>query len=164
MAADIVLSGSTLNISGTSGNDTVEVREVGSWDGTTLSVTVKNADTGALLKSHSIPKEWVANLQLIGLAGNDTIVCGTSIPSVILGGDGNDTIQVQSKNHTIDGGTGTDNVAGTAALDYLMASADNIELFQGKTKTQWGSSTQSAGGYDPYSTELMYEKNGAWGY
>ncbi len=96
MAADIVLSGSTLNISGTSGNDTVEVREVGSWDGTTLSVTVKNADTGALLKSHSIPKEWVANLQLSGLAGNDTIVCATNIPSVILGGDGNDTIQVQS--------------------------------------------------------------------
>ncbi len=153
MAADIALVGGVLTVTGTSGNDAIEVREVGTWDATSLSVSIKNSTTGEVVLTRSVAKEAVQSLVLNGLAGNDTIVCATNKPAVINAGDGNDMIKVQSKYSHVDGGLGTDNLGGTAAVDCIYASL-GVETVLGKAASTWGVLTQDAGGTSRYSEEV----------
>src|SRR5207253_4518260 len=58
---------------------------------------------------------------IYGLAGGDTISAdGTSIPVVIYGGDGNDTLTGGSGDDIIFGGAGDDVITGGAGNDFLI--------------------------------------------
>lgn len=152
MAADIALVGGVLTVTGTSGNDAIEVREVGTWDGTSLSVSIKNNTTGEVILTRSVATEAVQSLVINGLAGNDVISSKSNKSAVINAGDGNDTIEVQSKYSQVDGGSGTDNLGGTAAVDCIYASL-GVETVLGKAASAWGVLTQDAGGSSRYGGE-----------
>jgi Ca2+-binding RTX toxin-like protein len=115
MAADILLSSSgVLNISGSAGNDQIEVADAnvgtGGWyDGgsTQLRVTITNRDTGQVVSSQIFSKDAVKNLVIEGGDGNDVINNYTNKPSMIHAGDGNDTVQ---------GGSGFDKITGAETI------------------------------------------------
>ena len=123
-----VLVGSTLTVTGTSGDDVISFSE-----GASLVVTFNGVQT-------SFTPAQVTIVSILGLAGNDTITInslnvGTSLSAD--GGDGNDTITVNSVvtspvtlignngNDTLTGGSGNDSIQGGLGINLLNGGAGN---------------------------------------
>jgi len=68
----------------------------------------------------------VAVLQLFGLAGNDFLANNTSIPSILSGGDGGDTIFGGFARDVIFGGRGVDHLFGRDGDDFIFADHDYL--------------------------------------
>jgi Ca2+-binding RTX toxin-like protein len=117
------LSGSTLNVYGTPGYDTLQV---------TLSqgpvVNVINVYDNGI--TTGFPARLVTNVQVHGFAGNDTIGIGGGVPAAfITGGDGDDYIVGGNAADSLWGGNGNDTIVGGAGNDYIRGEADNDTIY-----------------------------------
>jgi Ca2+-binding RTX toxin-like protein len=116
MAADIVLGNDgVLRVTGSTGNDTIMVKEVG-WG--TVQVSIADSNSGAILRTASFD-DGVQLLEINGDFGNDVITNASALPSTIRGGDGQDTITGGSNEDRIFGDAGTDYLYGEGGNDYL---------------------------------------------
>jgi hypothetical protein len=81
-------------------------------------------DTIAVGPGHRFQIVDVAILQMFGMAGNDTMLNDTSIPSIQSGNDGSDTITGGFSRDVIFGGRGIDHLSGRAGDDFIFADID----------------------------------------
>jgi Ca2+-binding RTX toxin-like protein len=119
--AGITLAGDgTLNVVGTTGNDTISVNLTGGQVVAKLNATTKSFAVAAVKK-----------LSLSGDAGADNISVGNtvSVPATIKGGAGNDTLKGGGGNDSLDGGTGADDMRGGPGADAADYSARTKTLF-----------------------------------
>lgn len=74
-----------------------------------------------------------------GLAGNDTItgVDNSNISDSLFGGDGNDSLVGQNGNDFLDGGTGADTLNGGVGLDFYVVDSAN-DVIQGENDPGYG--------------------------
>jgi Ca2+-binding RTX toxin-like protein len=115
MAAGIVQTGSTLMIEGTTGNDTIEVRQVSS----DLVVSFNGQDFRGSASN-------VKKVKFFGANGDDRFVNLTSIPSIQSGGNGNDTLIGGDGNDVLTGGRGNDRLEGGRGHDRYVFGGSNL--------------------------------------
>ncbi len=152
LAADIALGADgILRINGSTSDDTISIQEVGWGD-----VRVTISTNGAVLKQQAFSGDLVTSLQVSGDSGNDKITNATTIPSVINGGDGDDSLTGGSArdqiygglgNDTLTGGDGDDSLNGNGGTDYLYGGMGNDTVYGGDDTVVdyiWG----NAGGDD----------------
>jgi Ca2+-binding RTX toxin-like protein len=118
-----------LLITGTSKNDVLIIEP---RPANMTQVRVKS--TGKLLGIFS--SNSFQHIVVFGLGGNDTIVIDARLtqPSIMFGGDGNDTLVGGSGNDQIDGGAGNDSLYGGAGGDSLCGDVGNDSLYGGLGK------------------------------
>jgi Ca2+-binding RTX toxin-like protein len=109
------LSGGVLTVTGTEGNDIIEVQKRS--ESGQLKLELNGTETRYALSD-------VQKIVIDGLGGDDFIEYsgrrgGLNIPGVINGGAGNDTLQGGPANDTIDGGDGNDRIEGKGGNDVL---------------------------------------------
>src|SRR5215210_3441843 len=119
------LHGGLLAIKGGKGNDDIQIQV----DQSQLRVTV-----GATSKLFDLSK--IRRIRAIGGKGDDNIHFDpsggdTSIPMLLLGGPGNDTLIGASGDDNIKGGAGDDSIDGGAGDDNLHGDDDNDTLHGG---------------------------------
>jgi uncharacterized delta-60 repeat protein len=134
-----VLSGGTLNITGTGLADVITVNR--SSDGKSLLATVNGLTTtfacstvkGILIDtlagddSVSISSAITINSTIFGGEGNDTL-SGGSGNDLIYGNDGNDVLYGNAGNDTLYGGNGDDSLNGGTGNDIMYGEAGNDTL------------------------------------
>jgi Ca2+-binding RTX toxin-like protein len=123
------LSGSTLIVNGSPGDDTIQVATVVRYDKTILRSTlyVRVSENG--FTSGSFRASYVDAISVYGNGGNDTIAVGAGIGNTYLnGGDGHDNISGGDGNDSIRGGNGDDRVGAGAGHDYVEGDAGNDNL------------------------------------
>jgi Ca2+-binding RTX toxin-like protein len=113
-AATAVLAGTTLTITGTNSNDTIELSKSGS------SLKVKLNGTTKTFTSSKV-SSIVANL----LNGNDKFKSTTSVKQrmTVNGGDGNDSIVTGGGNDSIRGNNGNDVMDGATGNDDMRGNS-----------------------------------------
>lgn len=130
----------TIHDTGASGDDELYVQGVFDFGGPPPSSTIVLTDTTATLNTHPIATfAGVEHLLAFGDAGDDTLdATATSIPTVLVGDAGADTLTGGAGNDFLDGGPGNDSLQGGpgddvyAVDDYaddgtvLYSSADTI--------------------------------------
>jgi RTX calcium-binding nonapeptide repeat (4 copies)/Calpain family cysteine protease len=162
-AVTAALTGTTLTVNGTPGNDTIIVRRVGdviSVAGTGVSVSagrvgqvVVNAGAGddvIRLDSETTRGQAALGVPCVvyGGAGNDTIV-GTPGADRLDGGSGNDTITGGAGDDVLIGGYGNDTLNGGAGNDWMSGDAGDDLLIGGS-----GRDVMTGGdGYDRYQDD-----------
>ena len=121
-----------LNVQGTNNNDQITVRQVNG------RISVSNAKVlvnGKL--ENSIPTSLVRQIRVNGLNGNDRILLegngpggrqNITLPTVIDGGNGNDTITGGAGADAINGGSGNDILNGGLGNDQLSGGLGNDQL------------------------------------
>lgn len=112
-----------LTVAGSSGQDTGQL--VFQGDG-----NVEASLNGVPDQSFSISE--VEQLVFIGFGGDDSFENSTSIPSRLLGGDGNDTLQGGSAEDIINGGRGDDILQGMESADRIIGSSGDDMIFGGE--------------------------------
>jgi Ca2+-binding RTX toxin-like protein len=148
LSVNTFLVGTTawLNVTGTTGDDTIVVQKTaattfritngtwavnktGSWPGVRVAA---GAGADAFTASGSLTFRVIA----YGEAGNDTLSGGALADSLfggndndsLVGGGGNDTLRGEAGNDTHRGGSGADNVLGNVGNDLIEGGADNDSL------------------------------------
>jgi Ca2+-binding RTX toxin-like protein len=112
MACDITNANGILTVRGTDAGDQVTVF----WSPSGLVVKDQcNTSGNAWLKSYANVNE----IRFFGGGGNDTFQNNTSLKSLLLGGDGSDTLK---------GGSGADLIAGEKGIDHLYGNGGDDEL------------------------------------
>ncbi|MDX6255761.1 MAG: hypothetical protein QOJ11_2095 [Frankiales bacterium] len=114
LVADVCGStGKTLLVGGTAGDDVIAVGPGSS--ASTVAVTINGA-------SESVAVSSFANVAVQAGAGNDTVTfTGTlSVPRIVYGGPGNDTLVGGDGPAVLVGGDGNDTLTGGAARDVLI--------------------------------------------
>lgn len=111
-----ILSGGVLSIFGTSGNDSITVVSNGSW----ISIWENGK---------SFPASSIRQIQVQGLAGNDSIYNDTIVPMVADGGNGADFITGGAGIDIITGGDGNDFIRGRGANDSLFGGVGDDKLY-----------------------------------
>lgn len=106
-----------LAITGTAASDTSAV----SASGSNLTVTFDGT-------SQSFSRSAVREITFNGGAGNDRFVNSTSIPTLAVGGTGNDSLTGGSGNDTLMGGAGNDTLAGGSGNDTLIGGSGTNNL------------------------------------
>ena len=106
-----VLNGSELTIFGDAEANTGRIDSINS---TTLRVTL----SGIAQKTFNTAD--VSKIIFIGFAGNDNFANGTTIPSLLLGNDGDDTLRGGKGDDVINGGPGNDSINGDSGDDRLV--------------------------------------------
>jgi Ca2+-binding RTX toxin-like protein len=130
--ATAVLSGTTLTIDGTSGNDTITVRQTA----TQLTVDGETIRDGSKYVSSIVPSR-VTRIVVRGAAGNDTIsLNGVTIPAQLFGGPGNDRIISGNAATTVYGDQGNDTIFGGSGNDWLVG-GDGNDLIYGSGGNDW---------------------------
>lgn len=119
-ARPISLGGELLTIRGTAANDRVTVALAGDQIQVTLA--------GGVRARSSFAADAVRSIRFVGGAGNDRFVNLTAIPSIALGGPGNDTLQGGSGNDVLIGGAGNDLLIGGGGLDVLLGGTGKNRL------------------------------------
>lgn len=110
-----------LTITGTSGNDNLQLTASGGVLTTNLNGNKLSFTLGAL-------SGITATLGL----GNDTFYAGPGVPAVsVNGGGGNDTITGGDGNDTLNGGDGNDLLSGGAGFDLIHGNAGDDRLMGG---------------------------------
>src|SRR4051794_18078400 len=118
LAATLATTG-VLDITGTSGNDTLAV----ALSGTNVGVKLNTASPQIFAASK------VKAIHVNAGIGNDRVTIGVSLPgAVIHGADGNDTITGGSGNDTIYGDNGNDSLLGGNGNDTMDGGAGNDTL------------------------------------
>ncbi|MEI7924294.1 MAG: hypothetical protein WCJ40_20490, partial [Planctomycetota bacterium] len=110
-------------VSGSALNDTVALSQ-------TLEGTVFNIN-GILISTNDL-SEFEGMLQVDLLGGNDTAtLSGYTIPTSVMGGDGNDLIDasLMGTSVTISGGAGNDTLHGSAFGDQISGDAGNDDIY-----------------------------------
>src|SRR5262249_45991333 len=104
-----------LAVGGTTGNDTI-VFNPGGGSGT-VQVVINGVSQGTYSPT--------GHLLAYGQAGDDTIQVAGSItlPTLLFGGDGNDTLKGGNGNNILVGGAGTDSLTGGRGRDLLIGGA-----------------------------------------
>jgi Ca2+-binding RTX toxin-like protein len=134
-AVTATLSGGVLSILGTSGNDSIIVRQINN----VLSIDGIKIQTGATSVA-SVPVGQVLKIQVHGGDGNDSIHLnsqnnpsqqGITIPTEIWGDAGDDTIWGSAGPCTIHGGPGNDVLYSGPANNVLYADQGNDSLVAG---------------------------------
>lgn len=143
MAAGITFerASRTINIVGTAGNDTAQVRQ----NGNNIVVALT---TPAGRFNQTYRANTVSRVNFTGLAGNDNFSNLTALPSradggggtdtlrggratdELLGGDGNDQLFGDSGNDNLNGGAGNDSIQGGAGNDRLLG-GDGLDNLAG---------------------------------
>ena len=128
----LFLSAAPITISGTAGNDTIAVSES---DGTIVA-SINN------VSQTPTPAANVSGIDVLGLAGNDSITAGQGLPpTTISGGAGDDSIIANGNDQLAIGGlnrdllvlNGTDDTAaGGAGADTLTADGSDDDLLGGR--------------------------------
>lgn len=130
-AIGVAGNGSNLIITGTPLADNISVTS----DGTNFIV----AAGGNVVQS--MPMAGVTQIQASGGSGNDTITIASNItiPAVLDGGAGDDSLTGGAGNDTLTGDGGNDTLFGGAGNDYLIGGGGN-DLLQGAggNDTLWG--------------------------
>lgn len=121
-----------LNVQGTNNNDQITVRQVNG------RISVSNAKVlvnGRL--ENSVPTSLISQIRVNGLNGNDRILLegkgpggrqNITLPTVIDGGNGNDTITGGAGADRINGGSGDDTLNGGLGNDQLFGGLGNDRL------------------------------------
>jgi uncharacterized delta-60 repeat protein len=136
------LSGGTLNVSGTPGNDTI----VFSIAGGKISISGVSQQFDAAA---------VKGVRVTGLAGNDRIdLSALAIPSTVTGGDGDDVLIGSKANDYLDGGNANDVLNGGEGNDVLLggSGADNLEGGRGNDSLDGGVGPDRLSGGDGIDT------------
>lgn len=135
MAANLMASVSeagVLTIEGTDNADHITVREV---DVQIVIEGIQIAVNGKLV--NSVATSSIHRIEVNSLGGNDRVELAGSahgrhrtinIPSVINGGDGNDSLFGGAANDTIDGGAGNDVINGNGGADTIIGGTGNDRL------------------------------------
>ena len=117
------LSGSTLLVYGTPGNDTLQVTYSPGPVVNVINVYENGANTG-------FAANLVGNIQVHGFGGADTIAFGAGLgPTYANGGDGNDTIYGGDGSDSLWGENGSDTIFASAGNDYVRGGADNDVIY-----------------------------------
>ncbi len=154
--------GSTLNINGTSGNDTISL----SNDGAAHYVLHVNS-----LSTESFAIGSVQQIVIHAYAGDDSVIISNNVLTnasiyggagndTLAGGSGNDYIFDQSGNNVMSGGPGNDTIIGGSGNDSIVGGAGN-DLLEGMAGNDtlwggWGDDTLYGGA----GNNLMYGKAG----
>lgn len=106
----VFLSGGDLYVSGTAGNDTIQVNKVGGGYQVKINGTTYGTGTPT------------GKVKVFGQDGNDAITVGStiSLPAELSGGAGNDTLIGANGNDSLDGGGGNDSLTGGNGNDTLV--------------------------------------------
>ncbi len=115
-------AGSVLVVSGTSGNDTIQVKPS----------TVTPGALDVILNGQR--STWTGSIEAIvvqGGSGNDTISVDPAITinAFLFGGNGNDTLTGGGGNDVLVGGTGNDVLSGGGGRDLLVAGSGSSKLY-----------------------------------
>jgi len=102
------VSGGILRIVGTKHADVIEI----SRSGSSIDVAINGVNT-------AFNASGVDGLIVKGFGGNDSVRNRTSLPSLLLGGAGDDTLIGGTGSDTISGGTGNDLLSGGRGNDLL---------------------------------------------
>jgi Ca2+-binding RTX toxin-like protein len=122
----VALSSGTLTITGNNTADHIEVQKRA--DKSQLKVEINGSErTFALSSVHKIVINALGGNDFVEFSGRDG---GVKIPSLINGGDGNDTLEGSQANDTINGGNGNDLIEGKGGNDVLSGGAGN-DLIEG---------------------------------
>ncbi|MGA2232127.1 MAG: CAP domain-containing protein [Tepidisphaeraceae bacterium] len=121
-ASGASLIGGVLSVPGTSGPDTISVTAPGS----TIAVDFNDA-------SASVPGSSVQSIVINGGPGADSIsvASSVSIPAMLIGGGGPDTIIAGAGRTTLKGGAGSDSLVAGNGGDNLIAGAGDNNLVGG---------------------------------
>ncbi len=68
------------------------------------------------------------SIEVWGLGGDDIIINKTSIPSLLIGGDGKDVLKGGEATDLLFGGDGTDSLYGNGGLDYVFGDQDVVSI------------------------------------
>jgi Ca2+-binding RTX toxin-like protein len=118
------LANGVLTVTGTSGADHIEFQKRA--DKAQLRLEFNGHEFKYALSSvHKIVAKGLGGNDLITFSGRDG---GLSIPSLLDGGDGNDTLEGGNGNDTLLGGNGNDHLQGKAGKDSLSGGAGNDTL------------------------------------
>jgi Ca2+-binding RTX toxin-like protein len=131
-----VNSNGTLSVVGTGSNDTIVVRN----DAQFLFYDVIVNGQTVLFERDVVKRIW-AN----GFGGNDKITNQTALPSTLIGGSGNDSIQAGTADDSIEGDGGDDSVAG----------GDGKNTIDGGSGANWAdysSPFETAGTYEVFNS------------
>lgn len=92
--------------------------------------SVPGDPTRAVCKAPLFSGTTVKSVRLNGLGGDDIFAHGVSapIPMVVIGGDGNDTVNAGPGRDSLYGGKGNDTLRGGDSTDFLSGEADNDVL------------------------------------
>ncbi|HTW95555.1 MAG TPA: FG-GAP-like repeat-containing protein, partial [Tepidisphaeraceae bacterium] len=111
----IALSQETLDVVGTTGNDTISV----AVSGDDIIVTNDSA-------SETYPTYSVSQIAIFGGAGNDTVsLAGEPIGATVSGAGGDDSITGGAGNDSLRGGAGNDTIGGAGGNDTVIGGAGN---------------------------------------
>ncbi|MCA9138519.1 MAG: VCBS repeat-containing protein [Planctomycetales bacterium] len=126
LAAEIHLSGTTLEIEGTPENDWIRITQ----NSGTVSVWVSGADSIRLNEANAIYRtEAVVDLiRVDGGRGDDVIENQTAIAASLWGGDGNDRLLGGGADDEVFGGNGDDRIAGRSGDDDLRGGEGNDHI------------------------------------
>jgi Ca2+-binding RTX toxin-like protein len=119
-AADLAvsLSHGILKVVGTSGNDTITIRQADA------RITVSGVASFAAADVHGV--------KVVGREGSDFIdLAGVHRPALVEAGDGNDKVWGGSAFNVVFGGSGNDELHGGAGTDILIGGDDNDLLYGG---------------------------------
>ncbi|MFI5378630.1 MAG: calcium-binding protein [Tepidisphaerales bacterium] len=117
----ITLVNGVLNVPGTPRSDVIVTRIIGK----NVVVTINAVDS-------KFPLAKVRSIVINGGAGNDFIANGAgSIPSLLIGGPGNDTLSGGNGNDTLIGGPGNDRLYGQGGDDLLDGGPGNDTIIGG---------------------------------
>jgi Ca2+-binding RTX toxin-like protein len=122
--AVVDVTGSTLTVLGTAGDDAITVR----LSGTNMQVL----DNGVI--RHEVAASSVKRIVIDGDAGNDRIVVQNAIKATtfLYGGKGNDVIRGGRGRDNIFGGDGPDNLNGRGGNDRIFGGAANDVIVDAK--------------------------------
>jgi len=115
------VSGGLLRVVGTKHADVIEVTRSGS----SIDVVINGV-------SKVFSASGISGLVLKGAGGNDLVQNRTSLPALLLGGAGNDTLLGGSGSDSISGGTGNDVLSGGRGNDLLDGNAGKDTLTGGR--------------------------------
>ena len=123
----VTLSGGLLHIQGTNGPDTAVVGY--RTTGGVTAYEIKVSENGGPQMVYTAPLNSVQLIRYEGYSGNNYFFNGTSVSSLVWGGDGNDTLIGGTGNDFIDGGSGDDVIYGGLGNDNLQGNSGNDTIF-----------------------------------
>jgi Ca2+-binding RTX toxin-like protein len=136
--ATVSLQSQVLTIQGDDTADTVAVVQVG--NNIVVLGTVQAASGGTSTMPLVFSRTDVRSIFFDGAGGNDLFVNATRLPSIALGGAGNDILVGGRANDVLIGGDGDDILVGGRGNDTLVGGTGNDQLFgqQGKNTMMGG--------------------------
>ncbi|HZZ41544.1 MAG TPA: calcium-binding protein [Tepidisphaeraceae bacterium] len=123
------VKGSTLNITGTNGDDTILLSQSTRRNGQIFSINITiNSQTQQF--NYQTFGQFISRISIDAGKGDDLVAASSdfSIPMLILGGKGNDSLAGGAANDTLYGGDGNDVLVGNAGNDVLYGQTGNDTL------------------------------------